>query len=207
MFRTTSHSKGSSIPVVVVFTPCRCHKCGKRLKIKKETTVYTPGMPGFEDAYRQYGPHSHLRGNGSGLSIRFRPKPSDKSTVTVTKSDHYYCPRCGNIMHYKEQMIIHQIQKYLRCPVLTEEEMAPFRTMGILRSILWETFLNLISVGGVVGLMLLSGYWMNRYAETPMSADRYIVTALGVFLAVLIGVLVPGIREFIAAYREDDTKK
>ena len=85
--------------------------------------------------------------------------------------------------------------------------MAPFRTMGILRSILWETFLNLISVGGVVGLMLLSGYWMNRYAETPMSADRYIVTALGVFLAVLIGVLVPGIREFIAAYREDDTKK
>ena len=185
MLKSTQHSKSSSIPFYVMFTRCHCSKCGSPMKIHKETTVYTPDMPEFKEEYRKH------RRRGAILP------PSKKSTVTVTEREKYYCPQCGSVIHYEDQMILHEIQKHLKCPVLSPSQIDSNYKLGKCRSILRSILINdsvLLIVSALFSILGIWGYgpwgWEASAGFLGMSA-----------LCLIFLIIIPTVKQIVKYFQ------
>lgn len=92
-----------TIDVGMLFRKMYCHKCGVKLKIKKNIDIVSKGDEGYSN--RMPG-----MGNALGMSSYY-----DVSYI-------YCCPTCGLETTYDEQCIVAKKQKLSKKKILNEND-------------------------------------------------------------------------------------
>ncbi len=89
-----------SIPFGMIFKKMYCHKCGERLVKNKYSRIILKGDPEYKIYKRGYF--------GEGKVIQYKY--------------NYKCPKCGNVIEYKNQKEISKIQKEKKMIILSNDD-------------------------------------------------------------------------------------